>query len=157
GQAASVQIGTEVARPLQYLVRTGARTFELREFAGAPALGISIQMTAQAGDAAGQIEISPLKVTMTTMDGRERVPGLELEVGKPIISTRSLETTMTVIDGSEVNGIAMPGPAGRQPVLFLSARRVKETPGETLPNPLPGLFSPVAGRAAPPDQSAPKR
>jgi hypothetical protein len=157
GQAASIQVMQELPEQIPYLVRTGAKSFELRETARGTNLGISIQLTAQAGDDAGQIEISPLKIATTTLDGRERIPGLDLEAGKPIISTRTLETTISVADGAEINGIAVPGPPGRQPVLFLSALRVKEARGEVLPNPLPEISPPAAGPAAPSDGQPPKR
>jgi hypothetical protein len=156
GQAASIQVMQELPEQIPYLVRTGAKSFELRETGGGTNLGIAIQLTAQAADDAGQIEISSLKIATTTLDGRERIPGLDLEVGKPIISTRSLETTITVVDGPEVNGIAVPGPPGRQPVLFLSARRVKEKPSDATPNPLPGLFSPAARRPDRLDEPSPR-
>jgi hypothetical protein len=154
GQAASIQV-MQSSPPIPYLVRTGTKSFELRETAGAH-LGISLQLTAQAAEDTGHIEISPLKIATTTLDGRERIPGLDLEAGKPIISTRTLETTMTVAEGAEVNGIAVPGPPGRQPVLFLSARRVKEAPGEVLPSPLPEIAPPTSGRPVPSGEAPPK-
>jgi hypothetical protein len=156
GQAASIQVMQELPEQIPYLVRTGAKSFELRETGGGTHLGISIQLTAQTGDDAGQIEISPLKISTTTLDGRERIPGLDLEAGKPIISTRTLETTINVAEGAEVNGIAVPGPPGRQPVLFLSARRVKEKPTEPIPNPLPELSPPAARRPDRLDEPSPQ-
>ncbi len=138
GQSASIQVGALPPR-VQYLVRTGAKSFELREAAGVAPLGITIHLTARPGDDPEQVEISPLKISTTTLDGREPIPGLDLDVGKPIVSTRTLETSITLVEGSEVNGIVLPGPPGRQPVLFLSIRRAKATPGEGLPNPVPDV------------------
>src|SRR5262249_21715223 len=60
GQAASIQVMQHLPEQIPYLVRTGAKSFELRETGGGTNLGISIQLTAQAADDAGQIEISPL-------------------------------------------------------------------------------------------------
>ncbi len=143
GQSAGVGIGS-VRSPIPYLTRTGERTFELREVDVGSTLGITIDLTVRAGDETEQIEISPLKISMKTMDGREQIPGLELDVGKPIVSTRTLETSITLIEGTEVNGIALPGPPGRQPILFLCVRRVKTVIGEPLPKPVSAVPIPVA-------------
>lgn len=148
GQSAKVHIGAEQPR-ISYLVRTGTKSFEVRESAGESPLGLTIDLTARAVDDSDKIEISPLSISTTTLDGREPVPGLDLDVGKPIVSTRTLKTSMTLVDGADSSGIALPGPPGRQPVLFLSVRRVN--PGAIQPSPLPGLTPPVASEARPVD------
>jgi Flp pilus assembly secretin CpaC len=128
GQSANIQVGTAPPR-IPYLVRTGTKSFELREAASGTPLGITINLTPRAGDDSEQIEISPLQISTTTLDGREQIPGLDLDVGKPIVSTRTLETSITLIDGAEASAITLPGPPGRQPILFLTARRMKRTAG----------------------------
>jgi hypothetical protein len=135
-QVSSIEISTGPVK-LPYLVRTGEKTFELNESAADARLGMRIQLTVQ--PVAGQhdkLSVSPIKISMTTLDGRDPIAGLDLDVGKPIVSTRTLETSMTVVNGAEPSGIVLPAPAGRQPVLFVSAQRVREPrPGEILPHP----------------------
>lgn len=145
GHSASVQISSSPPR-IPYLVRTGTKSFELRESDGEASLGIMIDLTPRADDDSREIELSPLKVSITTLDGREPIRGVDLDVGKPIISTRTLETSITLIDGAESSGIAIPGPAGRTPVLFIRGQRVKVTPGATLPSPLPEPAPPAGTR-----------
>ncbi len=126
GQPAEVQVSCGTPQ-IAYLVRTGKKTFELREAAAQPALGLMIKLTAQvAAEDSGRIEISPLAISTTTFDGREPIPGIDLDVGKPILSTRKLETSITVTDAAETSGIVLPGPSGRQAILFLRVRRVTE-------------------------------
>jgi hypothetical protein len=82
------------------------------------------------------INLSPLKISITTLDGREPVPGVDLEIGKPFVSTRTLETSLTLFDGPDATGIVLPGPEGRQPVLLITAQRVREPRlGEVVPAP----------------------
>jgi len=83
-----------------------------------------------------QIEISPLKVSTTTIDGRQPILGIDLDVGKPIISTRKLETSIRVTDGGETSGIVLPGPPGRHAILFLSVRRLAKEEQQTITNPV---------------------
>lgn len=132
GQPAHIQIGTAPS-PISYLVRTGQKTFELREAAAEANLGITIQLTPHLAGDSDEIEISPLKITTTTLDGREPVAGLDLEVGKPIVSTRTLETALTLPEGATAVAVAAPGPPGRQAVLFLSARRASNAAAEREP------------------------
>ncbi len=136
GQSAEIQVSGGVPE-IAYLVRTGKKTFELKEAVVQPTLGISIHLTAQAvAEDSERIEISPLTIATTTFDGREPIPGVDLDVGKPIISTRRLETSITLTDGGETSGIVLPGPTGRQPILFISVRRVSKDGRNTLPNPV---------------------
>jgi hypothetical protein len=144
GVVASIQIGQEVpwipsadgpfgapkANGVPYLVRTGATTFELRHTV-LPRLGIDVTMTPAGTDDPQQIEFSPLKISMTTLDCREPIPGLGLDVGKPITTTRTLETSIKLIDGAEFSGLALAGPPSRQIILFLRAYRIKPDPIET--------------------------
>jgi Flp pilus assembly secretin CpaC len=137
GQSATVFVGQTLAG-IPYLVRTGPKSFELRETEVKSELGFGVELTPNDDEQAERIELSPLKIFTKTIDGREPIAGLDLDVGKPILSTRTLETSITLTNGSGVNGIALPGPPGRQAVIFLSAHRMKnENLNETLPNPIP--------------------
>jgi hypothetical protein len=138
GQAANLMISA--APPtLPYLVRTGEKTFELKQFV-AERLGVTLQFTPQPdADDPRMIRISPLSVATTTLDARESIPGVDLEIGKPIVSTRKLETSIRLVDGPNQTGVILPGPEGRQLVLFVTAQRVREPRlGEVLPSPPPG-------------------
>ncbi len=136
GQACMCQIGTTPA-PIPYFVRTGTKMFELREFTTTADLGLMISLTPQPGDDANLIDLSPLKISTTTLDGREPISGLDLDVGKPIVSTRTLETSFTLSKGTEVNGIALPGPSDHQPILFISIRGPTSLPAAAEPLPSP--------------------
>jgi hypothetical protein len=142
GQTSSIQVSSGHV-PLPYFVRTGEKTFELKENAVDTQLGIRIQLAVQR--VAGYddtLSLSPIKISMTTLDGREPVAGVDLDIGKPIVSTRTLETSMTVVNGAEPSGIVLPAPAGRQPVLFLGVQRVREPRiGEVVPH--PGAMIPI--------------
>jgi hypothetical protein len=142
GQTSTIEISTGPVQ-LPYFVRTGAKTFELKESAADAQLGIRIQLVVQS--VAGQddkLSVSPIKISMTTLDGRESIAGVDLDIGKPIVSTRTLETSMTVVNGAEPSGIVLPAPAGRQPVLFVGVQRVREPRlGEILPD--PGAMIPI--------------
>jgi hypothetical protein len=134
GQEVHIQVGTGISR-ISYLVPTGKKTFEIREAVVEPALGLTIRLTAQAvAEDSTQTEISPLNISTTTFDGRELIPGVDLDVGKPIISTRKLETSIILVAG-EFSGIVLPGPAGRQAVLFLCARIVPKEGRAVAPKP----------------------
>jgi hypothetical protein len=128
GRVTGLKMGLGVnVNQLCYLVRTGEKTFELEQLPAdvRNALGLTIDLTPRAVPSdAGLINISPLKITFTTVDAREPIPGVDLEIGKPIISTRALETSFTLVDGGDAIGIVMPGPEGRQPILFITVHRV---------------------------------
>lgn len=125
GQPATVQIHSSPTA-IPYLARTGPRSFEQRDFAVETPLGITVELTPSlAGD--DTIEVSPMAIAMTTLDGREPVAGLDLEIGKPIVSTRSLKTSITLANGAEPVAIALPGPPGREALLFISARGLRAT------------------------------
>ena len=71
GQTGRLTVSTAPA-DLPYFVRTGEKTFELKQFAADP-LGITMQFTPQA--VAGEsdvIYISPLVISATTLDGASR-------------------------------------------------------------------------------------
>jgi hypothetical protein len=128
GRVAGLQMGLGVTNnQLSYLVRTGEKTFELQHLSADAqnTLGLKIDLTPRAVPSDPElINIAPLKISFTTVDGREPIPGVDLEIGKPVISTRTLETSFTLVDGGDAIGIVLPGPEGRQPILFLTVHRV---------------------------------
>ena len=68
------------------------------------------------------VELSPLEIEITALDGREPVAGLDLDVGKPIISTRSLKTTAKMKLGA-TRLIAIPSGPKTQAALLLRIKR----------------------------------
>jgi hypothetical protein len=146
GQTSTIQISAAPSR-IPYLVRTGEKTFEMREDTPGSPLGIKIQFTVQPLPAdLDQVSVSPMKISTTTIDGREPIAYVDLDIGKPIVSTRTLETSITLVNGAELSGVVLPAPAGRQPVLFVRAQRVREPrPGEILPH--PGARIPIQSKA----------
>ncbi len=134
GRVAGLRMGLGVANnQLSYLVATGEKTFELRHLTtdAQNSLGIQIDLTPRpVPNELKLINIAPLKISFTTVDAREPIPGVDLEIGKPIISTRTLETSFTLVDGGDAIGIVLPGPEGRQPILFITVHRVSAQPGE---------------------------
>ena len=68
------------------------------------------------------VELSPLEIQITALDGREPVEGLDLDVGKPIISTRSLKTTAKMKLGA-TRMIAIPSGPKTQAALLLRVKR----------------------------------
>ncbi len=68
------------------------------------------------------VELSPLEIQITALDGREPLEGLNLDVGKPIISTRSLKTTAKMKLGA-TRMIAMPSGPKTQAAMLLRVNR----------------------------------
>jgi hypothetical protein len=125
GQAVTIEVSATADR-IPYLVRTGEKTFEMREAKPDARLGIRIQLTPQpVADEPGLVRMSPVKISITTLDGREPIPGVDLDIGKPIVSTRTLETSITLLNGDDPSGIVLPAPPGRQPVLLIRMQRVR--------------------------------
>lgn len=83
-----------------YLVPAGDDLFRVQKTPPHD-LGVKVEFTVKTipGEP-GAVELSPLKVSQTTLDGREPVAGLELDVGRPIISKRSVETTTKCVLGA---------------------------------------------------------
>jgi hypothetical protein len=92
------------------------------------------------------VEISPLEIELSVLDGREPVEGLDLDVGKPIVATRSLKTTAKMKLGSTR---LIPIPSGRktQAALLLRINRIDSAEHEQ--RILPPATSPD------PDESSP--
>ena len=116
----------------QYLEKTGPTNFELREFKTDAKLGLQVTFTPRHGDKPNQTVLSHLKFSVTSFDGREAVPGVDLDIGKPIISTRSLETSVTLPEVGETIAVVLAGPPERQPLMFIT---VLSPNSDILPSP----------------------
>jgi hypothetical protein len=123
---ATVQIATE--QIFTYLRPLGNGKFERKQTARKE-LGLTINLAVQPAEGDdGFVDISPLEIRISSLDGREPVVGLEdLEVGEPIIAKRSLETTARMRLG-DTRAILLPSGPKTQAILVL---RVKQFDPET--------------------------
>jgi hypothetical protein len=112
-------------RELPYFVRESTDTFRLMK-TEPKHLGVEIKLMLKPveGDAE-QIEISPLEFSVTTLDRREKIEGLELDVGKPVVATRKLATSATVKLGKVYETI-IPSPNQKSAFLAMRVERVEE-------------------------------
>jgi len=106
-----------------YLEPLGAGKFELQH-TPPHQLGMEFSLTVQpvAGDERF-VDVSPLEVDLSMLDGREPVEGLDLDVGRPIVATRSLSTTARLKLGA-TRLIALPSGPHMQAVLLLRVKRI---------------------------------
>ena len=119
-QSATIQMQTSSVLP--HLEPLGDGKYQAK-YSVAQDLGMKITLAVQPvdGDDAS-VELSPLEIHITALDGREPVEGLDLEVGKPIISTRSLKTTAKMKLGA-TRLIAIPSGPKTQAALLLRVKR----------------------------------
>jgi hypothetical protein len=92
------------------------------------------------------VELSPLEIQLAVLDGREPVDGLDLDVGKPIVATRSLKTTAKMKLGV-TRIIPIPSGPKTQAALLLRINRID--PADLRPAPPRSATSPD------PDESSP--
>jgi len=117
---ATVQIATE--QIFTYLRPLGNGKFERKQTARQE-LGLTINLAVQPAEGDdGYVDISPLEIRISSLDGRERVVGLEdLQVGEPIIAKRSLETTARMRLG-DTRAILLPSGPKTQAILVLRVK-----------------------------------
>ncbi len=110
-------------KAFSYLVPTGDGTFRL-EKTPPQELGLKLECTVKAieGDLQS-VELSPIEVSQTSLDGREIIDGVDLNVGKPILSTRSLKTAAKFTLG-QTRVVTISADRDRQVLLLLKVNRV---------------------------------
>lgn len=116
GETGTIQLWHQVK--LTYLEPAGEKMYRRVEF---PPVGLGISMKLGAKDydsAQGTMTLEPLAATMTAIDGRDKVPGLEFDVGKPRVTTRSLSLSLAAKAG-EVYWIALPTAPDKEAVLLI--------------------------------------
>lgn len=121
GQPAKIQIQSE--QTFTYLVPLGDNKFESKR-TGPHKLGIDLDL--QVDEIEGQsdyVELSSLQIEVAGLDGREPVEGLDLAVGRPIISTRSLKTS-TKMRINEVRLVPIPSGPETEVVLAILIHRI---------------------------------
>ncbi len=95
GQTARITVGEKP--PAQYFVRREDGCFELRSLAGDDpneVLGLEIRFTPRRiSEKPGELSCG-FKFRYSWIQDRESIPGVDLNVGKPIVSTESVEGTL---------------------------------------------------------------
>lgn len=120
---ANVRIGA--TRELTYLSPLGGGKFQAEKYT-TKELGMDFRLQAQPVDGDDEsVELSPLEIQLTSLDGREPVTGLDLDVGKPIVTTRSLSTTARVKLG-ETHEVHLPTARHAHGLLLLRVSRAPD-------------------------------
>lgn len=135
-QEATVYVASQAV--FEYLVPLGDKTFEARN-TEPQELGIRLSLVVNPADEEEAVVLSPLQVEVTSLDGREPVKGLGLDVGKPIVSTRSIKTSLPIRFGEE-RMLPIPSGPNKAAVVILRVERVDPkalNPPKTEPNPIP--------------------
>jgi hypothetical protein len=130
GQSGVIQIQTQ--QIFTYLQPLGDGKFQAKH-TDPTELGMKFVLGVQPveGDKRS-VEVSPLEIQLAVLDGREPVEGLDLDVGKPIIATRSLKTTAKMKLG-DTRMIPIPSGPKTQAALLLRIRRVDSSLQEVAP------------------------
>jgi hypothetical protein len=143
-QSAVLQIQSQ--QIFTYLEPLGEGTFKAKH-TDPMELGIKFVLGVQPveGDKRA-IEVSPLEIQLAVLDGREPVDGLDLDVGKPIVATRSLKTTAKMKLGV-TRMIPIPSGPKTQAALLLRINRIDPAGLEPIP--------PRSATSPDPDESSP--
>jgi hypothetical protein len=144
GRSGVVQIQTE--QIFTYLEPLGDGKYQAKH-TDPTELGMKFVLGVQPveGDAQA-VEVSPLEIQLSVLDGREPVEGLDLDVGKPIIATRSLKTTAKMKLG-DTRMIPIPSGPKTQAALLLRIIRIRSSEQE--------ITLPRAATSPDPDESSP--
>lgn len=126
GAVAETQIGQTTS--IQYLERIDLETFKLK--ATAPRLlGMNISMMPslpfESKGARGVINrnvtLSPVILSVAAMDGREKIEGIDLPVGQPVFTLRTIETSLKLTEG-EPGIIELPAGKGKHVFMVVFAQ-----------------------------------
>jgi hypothetical protein len=121
GRSGVIQIQTE--QVFTYLEPLGEGKFQAKHTTPTE-LGMKFVLGVKpvTGDAQA-VQVSPLEIELAVLDGREPVEGLDLDVGKPIIATRSLKTTAKLKLGDK-RIIPIPSGPTKHAALLLRINRI---------------------------------
>lgn len=119
------QLAVNNKKSFDYLVRDSDKRFRA-EKTPVYELGLRVECTVRSVAAEPNvIELAHLKISQTTLDGREPIAGLDLDVGKPIISKRSVETSAHCVLG-QTRCVPIATTPGRQALLLVRVSRAVE-------------------------------
>jgi hypothetical protein len=113
-------IGVESMQTLSYLEPLGNDNYHLKRTDGKK-LGMKFTVEVQPVEGDVKCVDASLEIETTALDGREAVDGLDLDVGKPIITTRSLKTTVRMKLGA-ARVVAIPSRPSTEAVLLLRVK-----------------------------------
>jgi hypothetical protein len=142
-----VSVGLQGQQSFSYLVPLGEGRFEAKD-TDPLELGMRFTLVVQPGDVES-FELEQLEAELTALDGREAVAGLDLDVGKPIITTRSLKTSGRLKLGA-ARVIALPTGPNREAVLVLRVRPMgfTDVPDPSVPQPISRTHKAPSSRPA---------
>lgn len=124
GRVAAVK--AKSPRKVQYFQRTKNGLFVLKE--ERVETGISITATVQ--DAAnGSVRLKPLSVSVTAIKGREPIEGVSLPVGKPVLTTTSISTSLLSKLGKS-SVISIDSPRGGRVMISVRVSRITRKSGK---------------------------
>ena len=108
---------------LEYFEKREDGFFELRE--SQEPTGLSIEITAQKEDK-GKILLSPMTLSLRWVQKREAIPGLTLQVGKPILETTDYPMDIRITPGKFYGILLHPGDGQGILILRLKAELMQE-------------------------------
>lgn len=127
GRTASMAVGSP--RKAQYFQRLKNGNFTLKE--EMVETGITVKTTVQPA-ADGNVRLKRLTVSVAAIKGREKIPGVTLSVGKPIMTTTSISTSiLSKLGKSSV--ISIDSPRGGR--VLISVKVTVVVPGKTRVDP----------------------
>lgn len=116
-------VNAKSPRKIQYLkqIKTGVFTLEEEKVT----TGVTIKAAVQnAGK--GKFRLKPLSVSVTAIKGREPIEGVKLDVGKPIVTTTSIQTTLAGKLG-KASVISIDSPRGGRVLISVKVIDVKDS------------------------------
>jgi hypothetical protein len=88
--------------------------------------GVSISYTVHDGDE-GTARLDPLSISVTAIKDREKLKGVNLAIGKPIVTTASLETSL-IAELGQSSIVSIESPRGGRVLIALNVRRIDKSP-----------------------------
>jgi hypothetical protein len=124
GSGALCNVGQQAKLP--YMEQTGSDIFKLH-YTETQHLGFDMSLTAQeivpasSGETESSVILSPVKFTVTAIDGRQEIKGVDLPIGKPIITRRTIETSIQLTE-TEPGIVELPVAKGRHVFMLVFVR-----------------------------------
>ena len=91
GQEAVIRVQSEI----QYFERAKDGTFVLRTLRGDESAGVRLATTTKKTTDKGQITLD-VDLQVNTLRDRQKLPGVSLDVGRPVMRTRTIKTQITI-------------------------------------------------------------
>lgn len=88
-------------------------------------LGIDLEVSVTPGATEDLVVIDPFSMSLTTMDGREKLPGLDIAAGAPIFSRHKIETVLRM-KLEETQMVPFPNVGDKFTVLLIRVMKAKK-------------------------------